>query len=81
MSNKDWNWNNEDEKLSTVVPSVDAVAVYENSHGNVVIRQQNQMGDEDSVIIIPRSSVPAIVKALNQFKGKTFKPVFKDPAL
>jgi hypothetical protein len=39
------------------------------------------MGEEDAVIVIPRSSVPAIVKALNQFKGKPLNTKFNDPAM
>ena len=75
----DWNWFAEDSKESIVVPQVDAIAVYENADGDVVMRQQSGLG-EDKVIIIPRGSVSAVVKALSSYK-KRLNPQFKNPQI
>lgn len=74
MASSDWNWQGATEKGSTIVENVEAVAIYTNPTGNIVIRQQNSMGDEDAVIIIPRASVNAIVKALKAEAAKKFEP-------
>lgn len=58
-----WNWD--DPKTgSVVVKSVQAVAVYTNVNGDVVIRQQDSMGEEDSLIIVPKASITSLVAAL-----------------
>ena len=61
---KEFDWLSDDDKESVVVPSVQAVAVYNNGQGDVVIRQQDGMGNEDQVIIIPRSNAKAVAKAI-----------------
>lgn len=60
----DWNWSGTEEKESLVVKSVQAIAVYSNASGEIVIRQQSALGDEDSFIIIPRTNAAALVKAI-----------------
>lgn len=60
-----FDWNSEEGKANTVVQSVQAVAVYVNPDGDVVIRQQDLMGDEDSYVVIPRSNAKAIAKAIS----------------
>jgi len=70
MTGNDWKWHEQDAKESIVVPSVQAVAVYANTDGDIVIRQQNPMGEEDAVIVVPRSSVGAIIKALKAESAK-----------
>lgn len=50
-------------KESTVIPSVRAVAVYTNTDGDIVIRQEG-WPDEDAVIVVPRSAVNSLVEAL-----------------
>lgn len=62
----DWDWNGPDEKKSTVVRQVDAVAVYTNLSGDLVIRQQDSMGDDDSVIVVPKAQGLAILEALKR---------------
>jgi hypothetical protein len=61
----DFNWHGEDEKEDIIIPRVDAIAVYTNSNGDVVIRQQDSMGDEDSIVIIPRLHVQTVIAAIN----------------
>ena len=63
MSN-DFKWHDAESKESVVVPSVDAIAVYSNPDGDVVIRQESRMGEEDSVIVIPRSMIEHVIGAL-----------------
>lgn len=67
----DWNWHGEVEKEEIIIPRVDAIAVYQNGSGDIVIRQQDSMGDEDSTIIIPRMHAQSIVDAiLRQMNNK-----------
>jgi len=61
---QDWDWSLKESAGDIVVPSVDAIAVYQNQQQDVVIRQQNSLGEDDHVIIIPKSNVRAVIKAL-----------------
>lgn len=54
-------WLNDD---SVVIQRVDAVAVYINERNEVVIRQENQVGDGDAIIVIPVRCVPDLMEAL-----------------
>lgn len=63
MSN-DWKWHDESGKESTVFPTISAVAVYTNQAGELVIRQEGQMGEDDSVIVIPRIHAGAVISAM-----------------
>ena len=60
---KDWDWYSDDSKDSTVVPAVQAIAVYTNNDGDVVLRQQDPM-NEDAIIVIPKSYAHAIAQAI-----------------
>jgi hypothetical protein len=62
----DWDWNGKDEQAVVVVPPVQALAVYTNEAGNVVIRQQDMYQDEDDVVVVPKSHLPALIKALQE---------------
>lgn len=61
---KDWDWYSDDCKESTVVPAVQAIAVYTNNNGDVVLRQQDSMGGEDSLIIVPQSYARTIAQSI-----------------
>lgn len=61
---KDWSWYGDSEKESVVVPAVQAIAVYSNTAGEIVIRQQSQMGEDDSVVVFPKSQAKAIIDAI-----------------
>lgn len=63
MSEK-WKWYDEDGKALTVFPTVSAIAVYTNPDGDIVIRQEGQSGEDDSVIVIPRIHAGAVTSAL-----------------
>lgn len=57
----EFKWTDKD---SVVVERVDAIAVYQNPNGEVVIRQQDPMGDDDSVIVVPKSRLNDLILAL-----------------
>jgi hypothetical protein len=62
-----WTDNNQ-----VIVDPVDAIAVYSNAKGNVVVRQQGSAGGADQVITIPRDAVATIIEALqNQVSAGT----------
>lgn len=62
--NSDFDWLENKENI--IVPAVDAIAVYTNEDGNIVIRQQNPMGDDDYFVVIPLNNVPAVIKAVEE---------------
>ncbi len=59
----EFNWSDRD---SVVVRSVDAIAVYTNPHGELVIRQQSRLGEEDQFIVIPLERVQDLIAALSE---------------
>lgn len=63
----DFSWSNHD---AIVVAPVAAIAVYINLDGDVIIRQQVGLGDEDSFIIIPPSNLKALIVALRKLALK-----------
>ena len=60
MSDK-FDWNDKD---AVVVQRVDAIAVYQNEKGDIVVRQQDSMGGDDHYIIIPPDRVNDVLNAL-----------------
>jgi hypothetical protein len=59
----DFDWSKE--KESIVVRSVEAVAVYSNPNGDLVIRQQGGPLDEDDIwVVIPLERVDAVIDAM-----------------
>ncbi|CAB3889233.1 hypothetical protein LMG26788_03753 [Achromobacter pulmonis] len=64
MSGENWSWDAEDASESIVIARVDAVAVYQNTNGDLVIRQQHPLGDDDAVVIVPRAHVPALLQGI-----------------
>jgi len=62
----DWDWYGEEEKQSQVIPRVDALVVYPNAQGDVVIRQQGSMGEDDSVIVFPASHAATVIAAIKK---------------
>ena len=60
----DYDWENSTDDL--VFPAMAAVAVYLNVDGDLVIRQQrDQYEDDDSVVIIPRDRVAALIRKIS----------------
>jgi hypothetical protein len=62
-SGAEFSWNDDDE--SVVIEAVNATAVYANPKGDIVIRQQDPYGHEDSFIVVPRSRAGALADAIN----------------
>jgi hypothetical protein len=58
-----FSWNN---KKNIVVRSVRATAIYSDAEGNIVLRQQHELGEDDAVICIPTSLVEEVVTALRR---------------
>ncbi len=57
---QDFDWSSE----SVVVQPVEAIAVYTNPRGEIVIRQRSLVGSEDPFIVIPISHVQSVVDAM-----------------
>ncbi|MDB5822203.1 MAG: hypothetical protein JWR21_907 [Herminiimonas sp.] len=60
----DFNWRGEQERSDVIVSRVDAIAVYRNEDGDIVIRQQGQMGEDDSTIVIPVMHAKSLLEAI-----------------
>ena len=69
-----------DDKFSwndfVAVRRVDAIAVYDNGEGEVVIRQQGHNGSKDSFIAIPFDRIEPLISALT---AMNFQPCADDP--
>ncbi|WP_331373791.1 hypothetical protein [Sinorhizobium chiapasense] len=63
--NFDWN---SDEDI--VVERQAAIAVYENTTGDVVIRQEGRYDDEDKCICVRPDNVKALVDALSKWSAR-----------
>jgi len=61
----EFSWANV-EKRELITPSVGAIAVYRNPNGDVVIRQEDRLGDEDDVVVVPMDRVELLVLRLNE---------------
>jgi hypothetical protein len=67
----DFNWREARDEGRIVVPEQAAIAVYENPHGDVVIRQEAQMHpDEDHFIYVQHTYLPRLIAALEQARLK-----------
>lgn len=49
-----------------MVKQVDAIAVYTNPAGDIVIRQQDPMGNEDSFVFFPVGSAKNVIEAIKR---------------
>lgn len=58
----EFSWRDSD---SVIIEKVDAVAVYTNPRGDVVIRQDGGM-DDDAIIVIPQSRLNELIIALQR---------------
>jgi hypothetical protein len=59
----DFKWSDLDEE-DIVTPSVQAVAVYVNTKGSIVIRQQRDMREDDDVIVLPVQAAERLIQKL-----------------
>lgn len=60
----EFTWNVDDNSIA--IEQVDAVAVYTNVDGNLVIRQRDSMGGDDSIIVIPKAHASSLTRAINR---------------
>lgn len=61
----DFNWTSSEEAV--VFPTVQAVAVYTNPNGDIVIRQEaGSTDDEDSFVVIPKTHAVSLVSAIQR---------------
>jgi hypothetical protein len=65
----DWDWNSSSSRESLVLPRVDALAIYANNNGEIVLRQQGMDGHDDSIIIIPKSQAQEVIDAIAKMLG------------
>lgn len=62
----DIKWYGEDKDPSIVIQSVAALAVYTNPSGDIVIRQEGPNGEDDSIIVFPKSHADAVMNAIQK---------------
>ncbi len=65
---------------SVVLEAVEALAVYSNAKGDIVIRQKSSKGifrEEDSIVVVPRDRLEVVIAALE--RERTRKPVASVP--
>src|SRR5258707_6716418 len=66
----DWGPDNDD----LLVPSQPALAVYVNPWGQIVIRQEGEIFQDDSYVIIGSAHVPALIEKLQELISDTDLP-------
>jgi hypothetical protein len=59
-----FDWSRENPCI--LVPSQDAVAVYHNPYGDVVIRREEAIDEEECFIVIGQRDVPALIERLRE---------------
>lgn len=59
-------WSDQFEDADVVIGRMDAVVVYLNQAWDLVIRQQQPMGEDDHMIIIPVSQVAALIDGIRR---------------
>jgi hypothetical protein len=62
----DWSPNNPD----VVLPQQPATAVYENAFGQVVIRQEDNIGDGEMWIVLNRRDLPTLIDRLQEISAE-----------
>lgn len=62
---ENWNWNDEENKELTIIPRVQALAVYRNEQNEIVLRQEGfDLSCEDQVIVIPEEKLGVVIATL-----------------
>lgn len=65
----DFKWDTEDADL-VCIHKVNAIAVYQNWRNEIVIRQENDYGNDDSLVLIPPEHVNALISKLKEVQEK-----------
>jgi hypothetical protein len=69
-SKDDFSWSDD---AVVVVKRVDAIAVYRNPQGDIVIRQERRTGNEDNIVIVPGQYAYTLVESIQRLlKGQLF---------
>jgi hypothetical protein len=69
-SKDDFSWS--DDAL-VVVKRVDAIAVYRNPQGDIVIRQESRTGNDDNIVVVPGQYAYTLVESIQRLvKGQLF---------
>lgn len=55
-----------DTDQSVVIKQVLAIAVYENTRGEIVIRQQDYMDEGDHIVVIHKQHIELLIRALRE---------------
>lgn len=65
-----------------VIPTTQGIAIYENQNGDVVVRQEGTLGEDDSIIVIPlchakavAAHIEALVMSIADQRGQTVAAV------
>ena len=64
-----FDWYSDDGETSIVVRHQPATAAYTNPHGEVVIRQQDQYGDEDDFVYVTKDNALKVAQAILSLAG------------
>lgn len=59
---------------SIVVKRVDAIAIYKNKAGDIIIRQERSTTDDDAVITVPIQNAYSVIEALTREVKGPFPP-------
>lgn len=51
-----------------IVPEQAAIAVYENPNGDVVIRQESSIGEDDHFVYVQHTYLPILIASLEQIR-------------
>jgi hypothetical protein len=78
MNGEDFSWR--DDRDSIVIAEQLAIAIHQNPSGYLVIRQEDCWDDDDDVIIVAKTNVPALCRALYREAGLGNFPVALLPA-
>jgi hypothetical protein len=62
---RDFDWQRDEGDI--VIPYQPRTAVYENTCGTIVIRQENYSDDDDVVVLVTPENLPALIAALQAF--------------
>ena len=64
-----FDWYSDDGESSIVVRHQPATAVYTNPQGEVVIRQQDQYGDDDDFVYVTKDNALKVAQAILSLAG------------
>jgi hypothetical protein len=59
----DFSWS---DPRSVVVKRVDAIAIYKHRDGDLVIRQENPVGESDRIVVVPAQYAYTVLEAMQQ---------------